>query len=428
MKHIQIVIIGLGYVGLPLAVEFGKHYRTYGYDTSNRRIDQLRAGMDATNEYTIQELEDAQFLSLHDDLKEIPKCDFIIVCVPTPVDDSKNPDLRSLSAASQTAGQLLKSGSIVVFESTVYPGATVEFCVPLIQSKTELCWKRDFFVGFSPERINPGDRSHTLTNIAKVVSGDCEHSLSRIYDLYNSIVNAPIIKAQSIEYAEAAKIIENTQRDVNIALINELAIFFKRIDLDTDEVLKLARTKWNFLDFRPGLVGGHCIGVDPYYLTHKARCVNHHPELILSSRRINDGMVSFIALQIYRALLRQSKRSSEFRIGVFGLAFKENVSDLRNSKSADLIKELQSFGGSVVCSDPKVSKGEAKDLYGIDIVDLHDINNVDAIVLAVPHQEFLDLSVESYTSRFRNSGYLFDIKSMLNKKEFSDRGVIVWRL
>ena len=407
-----IAVIGLGYVGLPLAVEFASKYDVLGFDVKAERIAQLRAGHDETLEVPESELAGASRLRFTDDPNELSQATVFVVTVPTPIDDAKRPDLRPLVAASRTVGATLKPGDTVIYESTVYPGATEEVCVPLLEEVSGLRLNEDFTVGYSPERINPGDKTHRLPEIRKVTSGSTPEAAQFIDDLYASIITAGTHKASSIRVAEAAKVIENTQRDVNIALINELSVLFKELEIDTLEVLEAAGTKWNFLPFRPGLVGGHCIGVDPYYLTFKAQQVGHHPEVILAGRRINDSMGGYVAERVILGLARKGLPVSGARVLVLGLAFKENCPDLRNTRVVDIIGKLQDFGVQVEVCDPWVDAVEAKAEYGLDLVDVDDLQGgYSAAVLAVKHREF-----EGIGPRVRElvgGGFVFDVKAAL---------------
>jgi UDP-N-acetyl-D-glucosamine/UDP-N-acetyl-D-galactosamine dehydrogenase len=421
-----VAIVGLGYVGLPLAVEFGKRFVTFGYDVSRTRVDELQRGVDRTREVAADGLrqERLQFTS---DAAALKKADFIIVAVPTPIDGARQPDLQPLVSASRTVGANLKRGATVVYESTVYPGATAGVCVPELERASGLKWKRDFFVGYSPERINPGDKEHTLANIVKVVSGDCAETLEKVTALYAAVVHAGVHRAPSIETAEAAKVIENTQRDLNIALMNELAIIFDRLGLDTREVLKAAGTKWNFLRFAPGLVGGHCIGVDPYYLTHRAEMAGYHPQVILAGRRINDGMAKFVAEKTIRLLALAGKPIRGVKVNVLGLTFKENVPDLRNSKVADLCAELATYGADVHVHDPRADAAEAKAEYGISLRSWEELPKADALVLAVAHKEF-QRPARDFADKLNAGGTVIDVKAVLDPSGLRDAGLGYWRL
>ncbi|WP_306391370.1 nucleotide sugar dehydrogenase [Telluria beijingensis] len=429
MKVDEVVaVVGLGYVGLPLAVEFGKKMRTIGFDLSAAKVDNYRRFVDPTGEVSSEQLRAAHLLEVSTDPALLAEADYIVVAVPTPVDIAHNPDFVPLVGASRTVGAHMKRGAVVVFESTVYPGATEEVCIPILEKESGLGWKRDFHVGFSPERINPGDKEHTLTTILKVVSGDDEASLERIAALYESIITAGVYRASSIKVAEAAKVIENTQRDLNIALMNELAIIFDKIGIDTLEVLKAAGTKWNFLPFRPGLVGGHCIGVDPYYLTHKAEMVGYHPQVILAGRRINDGMAKFVAEKTVKSLISSGFHVNGSKVNVIGLTFKENCPDLRNSKVADIVHELQSYGVDVHVFDPVAAADEAQHEYGIALESWEALPQADALVVAVPHKEVLALSMDDFQAKLNDKGCFIDVKSQFDPKALQEAGYCVWRL
>ena len=423
-----VAVVGLGYVGLPLAVEFGKLYPTIGFDLSQAKIDAYRQGFDPTGEVPSHELKAANLLDPTADPARLLEADFLIVAVPTPVDLAHNPDFSALASASEIVGKHLKRGATVVFESTVYPGATEEVCVPIIERHAGLVWKHDFHVGYSPERINPGDREHTLTRIVKVVSGDSEATLERVAQMYSSVISAGVHKASSIKVAEAAKVIENTQRDLNIALMNELSVIFHKIGIDTGEVLEAAGTKWNFLPFRPGLVGGHCIGVDPYYLTHKAESLGHHPQVILAGRRINDSMGKYIAEQTVKELSRAGHAVRGAKVVVLGLTFKENCPDLRNSKVVDLIHELRSYGAEVVVHDPIAAPGEARHEYGIELTEWDLLPEAAAIVAAVAHEPYRRRPVSDYLQRLQPNGVLVDVKGLFDAVQVRENGVHLWRL
>ena len=423
-----VAVVGLGYVGLPLAVEFGKKGRTLGFDLSASKVANYKNFIDPTGEVSEQDLRAAEYLEVSTDPAILAQADFIIVAVPTPVDIAHNPDFTPLAGASKTVGQHMKRGAIVVFESTVYPGATEEVCIPILEQHSGLKWKTDFHVGFSPERINPGDKEHTLTTILKVVSGDDEESLDRIAALYESVIKAGVYRASSIKVAEAAKVIENTQRDLNIALMNELAIIFDKIGIDTLEVLKAAGTKWNFLPFRPGLVGGHCIGVDPYYLTHKAEMIGYHPQVILAGRRINDGMAKFVAEKAVKSLISSGFHVKGSKVNVIGLTFKENCPDLRNSKVADIVHELASYGCDVHVYDPLADADEAQHEYGIQLQSWESLPKGDAMVVAVAHTEVLEHGFDDFRAKLNDGGCFVDVKSQFDPKPYRDAGYCVWRL
>ncbi len=423
-----VAVVGLGYVGLPLAVEFGKKGRTIGFDLASAKIENYKRFVDPTGEVSSEQLKEARHLEVTTDPAKLAEADYIVVAVPTPVDIAHNPDFTPLIGASRSVGAHMKKGAIVVYESTVYPGATEEVCIPILEEKSGLKWKEDFHVGFSPERINPGDKEHTLTTILKVVSGDDDESLERIAKLYESVITAGVYRASSIKVAEAAKVIENTQRDLNIALMNELAIIFDKVGIDTLEVLKAAGTKWNFLPFRPGLVGGHCIGVDPYYLTHKAEMVGYHPQVILAGRRINDGMAKFVAEKTVKSMISSGFHVKGSKVNVIGLTFKENCPDLRNSKVADIVHELESYGCDVHVFDPQADAEEAQHEYGIKLESWDSLPQADALVVAVPHKEVLALSLADFQSKLNPDGCFIDVKSQFDPKALQEAGYCVWRL
>lgn len=413
MQNTHIAIIGLGYVGLPLAVEFGKQYPTLGFDINTARLAELQQGHDSTLEVDDQELAEAKHLTYSSSLDDLKACNVFIVTVPTPINEHKQPDLTPLIKASETIGKVLKQGDIVIYESTVYPGATEEDCVPVLERVSGLTFNQDFFCGYSPERINPGDKEHRVTTILKVTSGSTPEVAETVDQLYRSIITAGTHKASSIKVAEAAKVIENTQRDVNIGLINELALIFNKLGIDTEEVLKAAGTKWNFLPFRPGLVGGHCIGVDPYYLTHKAQSVGYHPEIILAGRRLNDGMGAYVASQLVKAMLKKRIHVEGARVLVMGLTFKENCPDLRNTKVVDIISELQDYGVQVDCYDPWINPAEAEHEYGITPIAAPKAGEYDAVVMAVAHQQFAEMGVEQIRVLGKPVHVLYDLKYIL---------------
>lgn len=409
-KRRQIGVIGLGYVGLPLAVEFGKHYATVGFDISTARVAELKGGRDSTLEVPKEDLRAARHLRYTTRPTALERCDFYIVTVPTPIDQYKRPDLAPLIAASHTVGKVLSKGDVVVYESTVYPGCTEEICVPILERISGLKFNRDFFAGYSPERINPGDAQHRLTTIRKITSGSTPEAAARVDELYASIITAGTHRVSSIRVAEAAKVIENTQRDVNIALINELALIFRRLGLDTEEVLQAAGTKWNFLPFRPGLVGGHCIGVDPYYLTHKAQEIGYHPDMILAGRRINDNMGLYVAGEVVKLLTEKRLPVKGARVLVMGLTFKENCPDVRNSKVADVIRELERYAARVEVYDPWVDARTARREYGVTLVDAPRAGAYEAIVLAVPHKVFGELGLKKIRRFGKKKHVIYDVK------------------
>jgi len=423
-----VAVVGLGYVGLPLAIEFGKLQRTIGYDRSRERVDAIGRGEDSSGELGDGELRAAKNLGVTTDAAMLKEADFVIVAVPTPVDEAKRPDLAMLVSASRTVGSNLKRGAIVVYESTVYPGATAGVCVPVLEEASGLKWKQDFHVGYSPERINPGDREHALARIVKVVSGDSPQTLERVAALYAGIVPAGVHKTSSIEVAEAAKVIENTQRDLNIALMNELAIIFDRLGLDTGEVLAAAATKWNFQPFTPGLVGGHCIGVDPYYLTHRAEMAGYQPQIILAGRRINDGMAKFVADKVAALLHRSGKPVRDARVNLLGLTFKENVRDLRNSKVADLHADLLERGAELHAHDPIADPAAARREYGIALETWEALPRADALILAVPHASFLKRGGDDFLGKVTPGGCVLDLKGALDLAALRQAGCICWRM
>jgi UDP-N-acetyl-D-galactosamine dehydrogenase len=428
LENAVIGVVGLGYVGLPLAVEFGKKVRTVGFDLSAAKVEAYRRHVDPTGEVSSDDLKAAGRLEVSTDPARLREADVVIVAVPTPIDDAHQPDFSPLVGASITVGRHLKPGATVVYESTVYPGATEEVCIPLLERESGLKWKRDFFVGYSPERINPGDKEHTLTRIVKVVSGDTPDTLERVARTYEMVVTAGVYRASSIAVAEAAKVIENTQRDLNIALINELALIFHKIGIDTMEVLQAAGTKWNFLPFRPGLVGGHCIGVDPYYLTHKADKLGYHPQVILAGRRINDGMGKFVAEQTVKQLIQGGRNVKGAQVAVLGLTFKEDCPDLRNSRVIDIIRELESYGVEVTVHDPLADAGEAMHEYGVTLKAWDDLPQADALVLAVAHGEFRRRPLDGLLAKLRPGGLVVDVKSQLDAARLREKGATVWRL
>jgi UDP-N-acetyl-D-galactosamine dehydrogenase len=423
-----VAVVGLGYVGLPLAVEFGKRYRTIGFDLSPTKIAAYVKGVDPTGEVSATDLAAASGLHCTVDAAELRRADFIVVAVPTPIDDAHQPDFEPLLAASESVGKNLTRGATVVFESTVYPGATEEICIPVIEKCSNMKWQRDFFVGYSPERINPGDKEHTLPRIVKIVAGDTPQTLERIATVYGSIIPAGVHRASSIKVAEAAKVIENTQRDLNIALMNELALIFHKIGIDTMEVLEAAGTKWNFLSFRPGLVGGHCIGVDPYYLTHKADRLGYHPQVILAGRRINDGMGKYVAEQTVKQLIQAGSPVKDADVTVLGLTFKEDVPDIRNSRVIDVVRELATYGVRVHVHDPVADPSDARRDFQIELKPWNALPRARAIVAAVAHREFRDRPVDDYVAKLEPGGLYVDVKCQADAILLRARGINVWRL
>jgi UDP-N-acetyl-D-galactosamine dehydrogenase len=423
-----VAVVGLGYVGLPLAVEFGKHMHTIGFDISTTMLEHYRDAIDPSGELTSQQLQAATYLSYSHVPESLNQADIIIVAVPTPVDIAHQPDLSPLLRATECVGRHMRRGALVIFESTVYPGATEEQCVPMLELHSGLTWKRDFNVGYSPERINPGDRTHTLTRVIKVVSGDCSDSLDCVARLYELIVEPGVHRAPSIKVAEAAKVIENTQRDLNIALMNELSIIFSGLSIDTTQVLEAANTKWNFLDFKPGLVGGHCIGVDPYYLTYKAETTGYHPQIILAGRRINDGMGKWIAEKTIKMLITSGRPIKGATVNMLGVTFKENCSDVRNSKVIDIVHELVSYGVTVHIHDPLADTAMVQREYGLTLTPWEQLPQADALVVAVPHEAFKTRSLEKMSKKLAPRGCIVDVKSILDRQQFVDRGYSFWRL
>ena len=421
LRKLQIGVVGLGYVGLPLAVEFGKHFKTVGFDIKPDRIKALRAGRDSTLEASRAELKSAKHLSYSSDLKDLKRCRVYIVTVPTPIDNYKRPDLTPLERASETLGKVLKKGDIVVYESTVYPGCTEEICVPILERVSGLKFNKDFFAGYSPERINPGDKQHRLPSIKKVTSGSTPEIAEFVDAMYATIIKAGTHKASSIKVAEAAKVIENTQRDVNIALINELALIFNRLGIDTEEVLLAAGTKWNFLPFRPGLVGGHCIGVDPYYLTHKAQEIGYHPEMILAGRRLNDSMALYVAQEVTKLMLSKRMHVRGARVLVLGLTFKENCPDIRNSKVVDVIRELERFGAIVEVHDPWADRRETRHEYGLSLTGALKPQRYDAVVMAVGHDKFKELGIRGVRKLCKPKHVVYDIKHVFKSEQTDGR-------
>ncbi len=423
-----VAVIGLGYVGLPLAVEFGKRCPTLGFDLSAEKVASYQHFVDPTGEVSSEDLRASTQLKVSCDPCSIEEADYIIVAVPTPVDQAHQPDFSPLIGASETVGKYMKQGATVIFESTVYPGATEEICIPVLENASGLKWKEGFHVGFSPERINPGDKVNTLTSIVKVTSGDTPEVAEKVAQLYESIIQAGVHRAASIKVAEAAKVIENTQRDLNIALMNELALIFNILDIDTLDVLEAAGSKWNFLPFRPGLVGGHCIGVDPYYLTHKAEMVGYIPQVILAGRRINDSMAKFVVEQTVKQMIKANIPINGAQVNVFGLTFKEDCPDLRNSKVADVITELKTYGINVSVYDPLVDASEAKAEYGVELTSWEELPLAAAVVAAVPHQHLLQSPIQDMTAKLMEGGCFIDVKSAFDSSALAKLGFHVWRL
>jgi len=421
LNNLRIGIVGLGYVGLPLAVEFGKHYPTAGFDINTARIAELEQGNDSTLEVDAEEIAEAKHLSYSSEASALADCNFYIVTVPTPIGEGNRPLLSALKTASETIGAILKEGDVVVYESTVYPGVTEEFCVPILERESGLTFNSNFYVGYSPERINPGDKEHRLPSILKVTSGSTPEAADFVDSVYASIITAGTHKTSSIKVAEAAKVIENTQRDVNIALINELAMIFERIDIDTEEVLDAAGTKWNFLPFRPGLVGGHCIGVDPYYLTYKAQQLGYHPQMILAGRGVNDNMSLYVASQILKQMISRGIQPAESRVLILGLTFKENCPDVRNTKVVDVVTELTTFGATVDVHDPWVDLDEVRSEYGLELTGDPQQGDYDAVVIAVAHDQFKALGAEGIRAFGKPSALVYDIKYVLPADAVDDR-------
>ncbi|QHI27679.1 Vi polysaccharide biosynthesis UDP-N-acetylglucosamine C-6 dehydrogenase TviB [Acinetobacter haemolyticus] len=417
LAELKIAIIGLGYVGLPLAVEFGKKLPVIGFDIHQKRIEELQSGQDHTLEVSPEELKQAAQLSYSSNLDDLKDCNFFIVTVPTPIDDYKQPDLTPLIKASTSIGKVLKKRDIVVYESTVYPGATEEACIPVLEQVSGLKFNQDFFAGYSPERINPGDKLHRVTNILKITSGSTPEVAEFVDQVYNLVIEAGTHKAPSIKVAEAAKVIENTQRDVNIALINELAVIFNKLGIDTEAVLQAAGTKWNFLPFRPGLVGGHCIGVDPYYLTHKAQSIGYHPEIILAGRRLNDGMGAYVVTQLVKGMIKKKIQVEGAKVLVLGLSFKENCPDIRNTKIIDIVAELKEYETQVDVYDPWVDQAEAEHEYGITPVQSVEKNTYDAVILAVAHEQFKEMGADAIRALGKTNHVLYDLKYVLSQAE-----------
>jgi UDP-N-acetyl-D-galactosamine dehydrogenase len=423
-----VAVVGLGYVGLPLAIEFGKKFRTIGFDLSNKKITAYREHIDPTMELSADHFRDATKLEFTADPNLLSEADFIIIAVPTPIDKLNRPDFNPLEGACKIIGKQMKVGSTVIIESTVYPGATEEICIPILESQSGLKWMEDFHVGYSPERVNPGDKERTITKIVKIVSGDDESTLKLVSNLYESIITAGVYRTSSIKVAEAAKVIENTQRDLNIGLMNELSIIFKLLDIETKEVLNAAGTKWNFIPFYPGLVGGHCIGVDPYYLTHKSEMLGYSPQIILAGRRINNSMAKFVAQECIKKIANKKIYSKDARVIVLGLTFKENCADIRNSKVMDLVREFLDFGCDVQIHDPVAEASEVKNEYDIDLMPWDKLFLADAIIIAVPHKQFFDISIDDLLKKLKPGGLFVDLRSNYSKKVIKEKGFHVWAL
>lgn len=421
LSSVRVCLVGLGYVGLPLAVEFGKKYPTTGFDINQPRINELQSGVDSTLEVESELLSTATQLNFTSSADDIKECNVFIVTVPTPIDEFKTPDLSPLINSSKTIGAVLKKGDIVIYESTVYPGATEEECIPVLEAASGLKFNEDFFAGYSPERINPGDKEHRVTNILKVTSGSTPEIAQFVDNLYKSVITAGTHLASSIRVAEAAKVIENTQRDVNIALVNELSLIFNKLNIDTLEVLEAAGTKWNFLPFRPGLVGGHCIGVDPYYLTHKAQAIGYHPEVILSGRRINDQMGAHIAESVVKLMMKRKIHVVDSRVLILGLTFKENCPDIRNTRVTDIVEELKTYHANVDIFDPWANKEQVSEEYGYDLISKPEADTYDAVILAVSHDHFKNMGTSAIKALGHTNSVLYDVKSLLDKEQIDAR-------
>jgi UDP-N-acetyl-D-galactosamine dehydrogenase len=428
IDNIKIAVIGLGYVGLPLAVHFGARFETVGLDLKQGIIDNCNRRQDPTGEVSTEEFERAVHFMPTSDPAMLKDADYIIVAVPTPIDKARRPDLGPVENSSVTAGQYMKKGAVVIYESTVYPGVTEEICVPILEKESGYKWKQDFHVGYSPERINPGDKEHTLTKIVKVVSGDDQNTLDQVAALYESIITAGVHRTENIKEAEAAKVIENTQRDLNIALMNELALIFDRLNIDTKNVLEAAGSKWNFLPFSPGLVGGHCIGVDPYYLTFKAQSEGYHPEIILSGRRINDNMGRFVVEKTIKMMINAGKNIKGSKVGVLGLTFKEDCPDLRNTRVVDIINELESYGVEVLVHEPMADPKEAMAYYNVKLCSWEELRNLGALIIAVPHKQYREKTLPEFTQTLEADGCLIDVKFMIDINEVKRSDVNFWRL
>ncbi|MFH2091102.1 MAG: nucleotide sugar dehydrogenase [Pseudomonadota bacterium] len=427
-KNIKIAVIGLGYVGLPLAIHFGEKFHTTGLDLKASIIENCKKHKDPTGEVSQEDFRKSTMFYPTSDPAKISDADYIIVAVPTPIDKARRPDLKYMESSSTTAGKYMKKGAIVIFESTVYPGVTEDVCVPILEKESGFKWKTDFHVGYSPERINPGDKEHTLPKIVKVVSGDDQQTCDRVAELYESIITAGVHRTKTIKEAEAAKVIENTQRDLNIALMNELSLIFDKLGIDTKNVLEAAGSKWNFLPFRPGLVGGHCIGVDPYYLTFKAESEGYHPQVILAGRRINDNMGRFVVEKTIKMMINQGLNIKDSKVGVLGLTFKENCPDLRNTRVVDIIEELNSYGTTILVHDAIAEAAEAKAYYNVDLCSWDDLKDLSALIIAVPHAQYLKISTTDFKQMLLANGCLIDVKSICNPDEAKELGINFWRL
>ncbi|ACN15405.1 WecC [Desulforapulum autotrophicum HRM2] len=427
-SNVKIAVIGLGYVGLPLAIHFGTRYTTVGLDLKQRIVENCSRMKDPTGEVSVEEFKRAVYFTATSDPAMIKDADFIIVAVPTPIDKARRPDLSPVESSSVTAGRYMKKGAVVIYESTVYPGVTEEICVPILERESGYTWKKDFHVGYSPERINPGDKEHTLTRITKVVSGDDQATLEQVASLYESIIHAGVHRTMTIKEAEAAKVIENTQRDLNIALMNELALIFDRLNIDTKNVLEAAGSKWNFLPFSPGLVGGHCIGVDPYYLTFKAQSEGYHPEVILAGRRINDNMGRFVVEKTIKMMINAGRKIKGGKVGVLGLTFKEDCPDLRNTRVVDIVQELESYGAEVLVHEPMADPDEAMAYYNIRLCAWEELADLGALIIAVPHRAYRLKKLSDFTQTLGVDGCLIDVKSMVDMNEVRKSNVNFWRL
>lgn len=427
-KETTIAIVGLGYVGLPLALAFGRHYSTVGFDIDSTRVAQCKSGHDASGQVSDQDLRASNSTTFTSDPQALATVDYVVVAVPTPINEARRPDFGPLKEACALIGSVLRKGATVVFESTVFPGATEEICIPELEKHSQLRWRRDFNIGYSPERVNPGDKEHTLDKICKLVAGDTPETRQRLCDLYGSIISAGVYEVESIKVAEAAKVIENTQRDLNIALVNELALIFHRLGLDTTKVLDAAGTKWNFLPFRPGLVGGHCIGVDPYYLTHKAEMVGYHPEVILAGRRINDEMGKFVAVETVKEMIKSGVRVDGARVNVLGVTFKEDCGDLRNTQVRPLVDELRSYGLTVTLHDPIADSGEVESQFGLPLAKWDTLEPAAALILCVAHKEYRQRPQTSFSEKLSHPGVVVDVKSLFDPAPFVEAGYTVWRL